>query len=99
MQGDQVDPERFERLRSSLNQNSLEFLNTDIDTAFTMVELALNAYPGSEKRARNTSNARRAYDTIVRLARRVDVSPEQARLLDGKLERLKHALQTLGETF
>jgi hypothetical protein len=94
-----VDAKSLERLRNSLNQNSLEFLNTDIETALILAAIARNASRGSDKRERNIANARRAYDAITRLAKRVKVTPEQAELLDHKLEKLKTSLQQLGETF
>lgn len=86
------------RLRSELNQSGIEFLYTDLETALTLAQIACSASRGSEKRERNTSNARRAYDTIVHLAPRISATPEQARELDEKLGRLRSALQDLGET-
>lgn len=99
MPGNQADAKSWARLRSSLNQTSLEFLNIDIETALTLAGIALSASRGSEKRERNIAHARRAYDTITRLARRVEVTPEQASLLDEKLDKLKKTLQQLGESF
>jgi len=53
----------------------------------------------SVKRLRNRQFARKAYDTVVRLMSRVDLSDENAQILTRKLRRLKSELQSLGEVF
>jgi len=44
-------------------------------------------------------NARKAYDTVFRLMRRVELSPADARFLDRNLKRLRADLIRLGEKF
>jgi hypothetical protein len=81
-----------------LNRTSTEFLKTDVETALTFSSIALQTEDLS-KRQRNCRNARRGYDTIVRLAGRVRLSIDDERFLFEKLLRLKSELQRLGEVF
>ena len=53
-----------------------------------------------EKTARrNHENARRAYETVVRLLRNLAPNPEQRQILDEKLSALKTRLQAVGQQF
>jgi len=53
----------------------------------------------SVKRLRNRQSSRKAYDTVVRLMSRVDLSDEDTQILARKLKRLKSELESLGEAF
>jgi hypothetical protein len=56
--------EDFAKLRSTLNNTSLDFLRTDLDSALMLTPSASPAEIGSEGKERNTRNARHAYDLI-----------------------------------
>ncbi len=80
------------------NKTSADFLKTDIETALTFASIARNA-ENSADRARNLRSARRAYDTVVRLVERVELTDHDARILGRSLARLKSELRGLGEEF
>ena len=82
----------------ALNRVSTDFLKIDVATALTFSGIALQTDDVIKKR-RNRRAARKAYDTIRRLAKGVDLADEDAQLLSTDLARLKYELQTLGETF
>jgi hypothetical protein len=81
-----------------LNRTSAEFLKTDVETALLFASIALQTEDLS-KRQRNCRNARRGYDTIVRLASRIRFSDDEAQFLSERLARLKSELERLGEVF
>jgi hypothetical protein len=84
--------------RSESNQVSIDFLKIDLQTALTFSALALQS-PEGEKKSRNQHNARRGYDTILRLIEKVYLSDSDAKSLGGQLLRLKSELEQLGEIF
>jgi hypothetical protein len=81
-----------------LNRTSAEFLKTDVETALTFSSIALQSEDLSKKQ-RNRRNARKGYDTIVRLAGRIRLTSDDEEFLTEKLTRLKSELQRLGEVF
>jgi len=83
---------------SRFRQVSTDFLKVDVATALTFTEIALQA-SDSEKRGRNCRHARIAYDTVLRLIRRVDLTDEDSQILSSNLKRLKSELVQLGEVF
>lgn len=84
--------------RREVNRVSKDFLKVDVATALTFAGLALQAENGIRKR-RNQRAARRAYDTICKLAQGVELTGNDARDLADNLGRLKSELQRLGEVF
>lgn len=93
-----VPMEDFEKLRMELDQTRIDFVKIDLDTALTMVEIARGAAIGSEKRARNMENARRAYKTVVKFREQIPRSSQELKEIGEKLEILKRALTRLGRT-
>jgi hypothetical protein len=83
---------------SCLDRAGAEFLKVDVETALTFSQTALEAIDG-EKRERNRRSARKAYDTVVRLRAKIDLSDAESKDLDFHLQRLKSELIQLGETF
>jgi hypothetical protein len=79
-------------------QTGTDFLKTDLETAMVFATLALETH-NEEKRKRNRINARRSYDTIVRLTEKLCPSKKDARFLERNLRRLKAELESLGEVF
>jgi hypothetical protein len=80
------------------NRVSTDFLKVDAATALTFAGIALQTHDVVRKR-RNQRAARKAYDTIRRLAKDVALAGDDAEMLAGALARLKSKLQTLGEVF
>jgi hypothetical protein len=83
---------------NQLNRTSAEFLKTDTETALTFASIASQTEDVS-KRERNRQNARRGYDTVLRLSARVPLSYEDEQFLSERMGRLKLELQRLGEVF
>ena len=87
-----------ERFRSSLSRNAFEFLLTDIDTALTFMDVA-ESTDKADIRKRNYANARRAYDTVVRLMQNLSLDDTEEAELAEKLALLKLRLQSVGQQF
>ena len=80
------------------NAMNAEFLRIDVETALTFSGLALQTN-NKEKLLRNRRNARRAYDTILRLWHRVTFTPSEEGYMHEMMGRLKNDLELLGERF
>ena len=78
--------------RSSANVNALK---TELETGLMFSRFALEAKNDANKRARNTANARKAYDTAQAWAAKVALAPTDAHEIDTKFERLASALAKL----
>jgi hypothetical protein len=87
------------RIREELNRSKAGFLKTDLDTALTFADIASQAGENLEKKQRNQSNAREAYDTVLRLLKHATLNADEEREIHDRLGRLKLALQELGEVF
>jgi hypothetical protein len=94
------DPEDIEQSLAALvnrvYRNSAQFLKTDAETALTFSSIALQT-DNPDKRERNRRNARKGYDTILRLASQTRLSSDDEKFLSEKLGRLKSELKQLGE--
>lgn len=86
------------KIGCDLNSNSVEFLKIDLDTALTVARIALQDSSDLDKRTRNQTNARRAYDFVVERKPHLRIEDADAREIDEKLEQLKLALAELGES-
>ncbi len=75
------------------------FFIADIELAMTLVRIAAHSDEESEKKARNRQNARRAYDTILRLSTAAVLNDEERAEVDEKLRQLKSSLEGIGERF
>ena len=93
-------PTREELLASSqqLNRVGTEFLRADIATGRTLVEAALSS-DDPEKKRRNQKSARKAYDTVVRMLKKITPNDADVQELNAGLQRLKADLVELGEVF
>jgi len=80
------------------NRASADFLKLDVQTALTFTGIALQMEDSVNKR-RNQRSARKAYDCVLNLAKRVQLTEEETLTLTLRLDRLKFELQTLGEIF
>ena len=81
-----------------LNRAGTDFLKVDAATGLTLAKAALSS-PDAEKKQRNCKSARKAYDTIMRLLKKVSPSDADARQLNDDLHELKDDLIKLGESF
>jgi type IV secretory pathway TrbF-like protein len=80
------------------NQAGTQFLKVDVATALTFANTALQA-DDPEKKRRNRASARKAYDTVVRMMKKLKLSASDAEEIQQGLQRLKSELVTLGEVF
>ena len=81
-----------------LNQNGVTFVLTDLDVGLTFMDVADTTHNAQTAR-RNDSNARTAYDTVVRLLEKLSPSDAERRVIEAKLAILKNRLQAVGQTF
>jgi len=81
----------------SNNRIRFEALMTDSRVGLTFAHLASEAAAGSEKRIRNQANARKAYDAVLSISSKTSLSAMESRELAEGLDRLKSALEALGE--
>ena len=78
-------------------QREFDFLHAELLTGLTFSAIALTAtYPGKKKR--NTVNARKAYDAVLRFLPGSGLAPDQEAEIKIRLEELRGELQLLGET-
>jgi len=82
-----------------LNATALQALKVDLDTALTFARIAEQDTSDAEKRHRNQTNARKAYDTIVHYTKRLEFTAQERQDIADKLRLLKSALMRLGEAF
>ena len=86
--------ERITRLRAQSNTLGAQFLQIDAELALTLSGMALKT-SNTEKRERQFEGAGKAFNTIMRLRKKLDLSETEKNRLDASLERLKSALQKL----
>ena len=91
--------ERSRELQHQTKDAGLAFLMTDLDTALTFAQSALQAGNDSDKKMRNQTNARKGYDAILHLSRRIAplCTEVEKQDLERKFGILKDALEQLGE--
>jgi hypothetical protein len=82
------------------NKLGAQFLQIDSEIALTFAGIALNSDDSDKKRKRRTAQiARKAYDTIMRLRKGVELTDAQRNKLDANLHRLESELQSLQQGF
>ena len=86
--------EESSALVGALRNCGVEFLTIDIELGLSLGQAAIRLDEGPEK-DRAATSARRAYETVQRLMSQVQLSPEEVRQLDAKLESLRHTLQRI----
>lgn len=85
----------FSRLREDSNKIGIDFLLTELDTAFTFLSVA-DTTSSSETRDRNRRNAFDAYRTVLRMRPRVVMGSPQKVEFQDKVSDLKRRLEDLG---
>ncbi len=88
--------DQFVATRERMNRVSADFLKVDVETALTFASNALNTEDGVKKE-RNRKAARKAYDTVLRLAQKIELTDKEANTLNRGLEKLRADLLALGE--
>ena len=84
--------------RERMNRASAEFLKIDVETALTFANIARQAHDSARKE-RNCRAARKAYDTVAKLFRKVNLNDvDRQTVIDGLLQ-LRKELEALGEKF
>ena len=86
-------------LRDDLNQTTVDFLMTDLNTGIMLARVAMGAKQDSPRQTRNTRNARLAYETVLRFRKKIQATSAVKDMLDEKLGRLRSMLEALGESF
>ena len=81
-------------LTEALNKSGVEFLIADLDTALTLVDVA-DSSGIAEVRQRRYRSALRAYNSVVRLLRRVRPDAEQQGRIDLKLAAIRERLNAV----
>lgn len=90
-----MDPES---IAATTQAAQFTFLLSELRTGLTFAKVASSADPDdAERRERNRKQAMTAYESFLIYQRRVNLSPEQAKLLDEKSRELEDALRGLGE--
>jgi hypothetical protein len=89
-------PRKVPPLVNSMNRVAADFLRIDSQVALTFSGIALAATDESTRR-RTTMVARRAYETIVRLGRLIELTEGERNKLDTNLQRVQSELQSLGQ--
>lgn len=83
-------------IQERTHRASADFLKLDVETALTFTSMALTA-ENDVKRERNRKAARRAYETVVRLSKKMHLTDAETRDLNQRLTRLRSELAKLGE--
>lgn len=92
-------PPQKNSIARDFNQTGAQFLKVELQTGLTFASIAAREEPGSEKRIKNQGNARKAYETVLRLRDRIEIPTDAAtRDIQNGLDRLRSALEKLGET-
>jgi hypothetical protein len=73
----------------------LDFVLVELDLAATFCDLALSTQD-QERKERNTSNARKAYDSARHYLQRLSPGSAKQALIHEKVSRLKDSLEQLG---
>jgi hypothetical protein len=89
-----MEPEGFGNVKESWG----DFLLVDLDLAMTFMDIA-KASRIEETTRRNHDNARKAYNTALRLLEKLKLDAGQRKAIDVKMALLKTRLQTVGHQF
>jgi hypothetical protein len=87
---------REAELRQRFEQNRVDFLLTELDTATTFCDVA-NSSTDPAKTTRNVKNAREGYDTILKFQDGAQLDADQKHEFNRKFSALKSLLKDLGE--
>ncbi len=91
-----VKAEREVQTRRETRRGGVTFLRVELHAALMFAAMAQSAEP-HEKRDRNVHNARQGYNALVRFRGLVKLNRDESAQIDGGLNKLRNALQRLGE--
>lgn len=74
----------------------VSFIKTELETGLTFCSIASTS-TDAEKTARNTANARKAYDTALHLVDQLILTPQERQEIVAGFAALKRELLKLGE--
>ena len=80
------------------HRSGIDFLRTEIRTGLTMSKIALDS-THEDKRERNRTNARKAYDAIVHFMPSSALDADETEEVERGLAQLRSELVKLGEEF
>jgi len=83
---------------SDAHQAGIDFLIVDLETALTFLNTA-DASQQAETAQRCRRNARKAYDTVLGFAEKLELTPSERQAVDIKLKAVKGRLESSGEEF
>lgn len=86
----------FPHLREQLNETGIAYLLLDLELGSTFARLAFDSSDPAKKDGYHI-NARKAYDSVSLLVKRVCPSAAQSAQLEAGLTKLKAELTLLGE--
>ena len=84
--------------RERMSRAGAQFLKIDLHTALTFAKIARETKDAA-RRLRNIRSARKAYETLIKLSRKIDLPPADTKAIDKVLEELRTKLVELGEAF
>ena len=90
---------RAQQRLDRVERTGATFLISDLKLAMTLTRIATDAAKNSAKRKRNQANARHAYDAVSRISRQALLTDGERHDVDGRLAKLRSALEQLGEVF
>lgn len=85
----------FTRLHEESNKIGVEFLLTEVETAFTFLAVA-ETTSSPETRERNRNNAFEAYKTVIRMQSKIVMEPNRKSDFRQKVADLRKRLQEFG---
>ncbi len=89
----------FYAVEKNANAARVKALMADLAAGLAFAKIASERTADSTKRERNRRNARKAYDSVVKFAKRASLASTEERALNDGLAKLKSALEQLGDTF
>ena len=84
--------------RERMSRASGQFLKIDLETALTFLQIARETNDDT-RRSRNIRSARKAYETVIKLSRKIQLADVDIQAINQTLEELKTRLADLGEVF
>ena len=82
-----------------LNASVVQLVKTDLKAGLTFARIAQQGRSDADTKYRNQTNARKAYDTILKWEKRLVLTEHDEHDIAEKLILLKSALIALGEEF
>jgi len=83
-------------LREEFEENRVQFILTELDTASTFCDVAL-ASTNPEKTQRNAANGCTGYKTALRIAKKANLHGEAKEEFERKVRRVRDLLRHLGQ--